>query len=153
MTYTQVYDDKIKDEPGGKSKMKVSELAKILSVTSDTVRFYTREGLLKPVKSEDNGYKQYGRKELNRLRFILSARQLGFSVKDIEKILAHADHGSSACPLVRNLIEQRLEETEIQFQHARNLRRNMKNAIKQWRNLPDKEPTKEMICYLIESFS
>ena len=53
--------------------MKVSELAKILSVTSDTVRFYTREGLLKPVKSEDNGYKQYGRKELNRLRFIESS--------------------------------------------------------------------------------
>ncbi len=133
--------------------MRVGELAKRLSVTPDTVRFYTREGLLSPEKSVENGYKQYGKVEVERLKFILSARQLGFSVKDVEQILHQADHGDSACPLVRDLIQQRLEKTELQYQRSRALREKMRIAIEQWQLLPDKGPSKEMICHLIASFN
>jgi DNA-binding transcriptional MerR regulator len=68
--------------------------------------------LLSPKKSGLNGYKTYSSKSFQRLKFILSARQLGFSVRDIEQILDHADQGTTACPMVRNLQEQRLQETE-----------------------------------------
>ena len=95
--------------------MKVSELAKKLRVTADTVRFYTRNGFLSPVKNNTNGYKSYRVKDQNRLRFIISARQLGFTVLDIERLLAESDQGHSACELARELIEKKLVETEHQF--------------------------------------
>ena len=71
--------------------MKVLELAKQLGVTAETVRFYTRIGVLRPTKDSANGYRIYSDKDLRRLRFVLNARQLGFSVDDIKDILAHAD--------------------------------------------------------------
>ncbi len=132
--------------------MKVTELAKSLGTTADTVRYYTRLKLLNPSKSI-NGYKDYSEKDVFRLKFILSARQLGFSVADIQQILNEAEHGHSACPLVRTLIQQRLNETEKQFRAMLALRENMRNAIAQWQQMADKAPTSDMVCHLIEGFA
>lgn len=130
--------------------MTVNEVAVLLATTADTVRYYTRLGLVTPGKA-GNGYKFYSDSDRARLRFILSARQLGFSVKDIQQILKEADHGKSACPLVRKLIKARIDETEKQFQEMLQLRKRMKSALKQWDAMADKAPTSHMVCHLIES--
>jgi DNA-binding transcriptional MerR regulator len=75
--------------------MRVNQLANETGVSVDTVRYYTRIGFLKPTKNPSNGYKEYCAKEKRRMRFILSARQLGFSVSDIAEILDTADQGES----------------------------------------------------------
>ena len=130
--------------------MRVTELANALNTTPDTVRYYTRIGLIKPIKSPENGYKLYGNMAQKRLKFILNARQLGFSVEEIREILSEADKGHTACPLVREIVEHRLAETEKQFQEALLLREKLKNAISDWQTKPDKAPTGHMICHLIE---
>ena len=131
--------------------MKVSELAKLLSTTPDTVRYYSRLNLIKPIKSE-NGYKYYSPKEVSRMKFILSARKLGFSVSDLKQIINEANLGKSACPVVRTLIKKRLADTEKQFNEMLVLRKNMKEALSQWETKKDKTPTSTMICHLIDSF-
>lgn len=88
--------------------MKVSQLAKVLNTTPDTVRYYSRIGLIMPIKNTENGYKSYNQQAQQRLKFILSARQLDFSVEEIKEILLVADNGSTACPLVREIVEHRL---------------------------------------------
>jgi DNA-binding transcriptional MerR regulator len=130
--------------------MRVTELAKAMNTTADTVRYYTRIGLVEPTKSPENGYKSYGKVVQQRLKFILNARQLDFSVDEIREILTEADKGHTACPLVRDIVEHRLAETEKQFQEAFLLREKLRNAISDWQNIPDKEPTGHMICHLIE---
>ena len=79
--------------------MRVIQLAKELGVSADTVRYYTRIGFLAPQKHQVNGYKEYNQENLQRLRFILSARQLEFSVNDISQIIGEAEKGRTACPL------------------------------------------------------
>ena len=133
--------------------MKVVEIARKVEVTADTVRFYTRIGILNPTKNYENGYREYSDQDVNRLRFVLSARQLGFSVEDIQKILGHADNKESPCPTVRRLIDQRLHETEQRFQEVKLLRERMTQAVAQWSKQPDKVPDGDMICHLIEGFS
>jgi DNA-binding transcriptional MerR regulator len=130
--------------------MRVTELANALNTTPDTVRYYTRIGLSEPIKSPRNGYKSYGKAVQQRLKFILNTRQLDFSVEEIKEILSEADKGHSACPLVREIIEHRLTETEKQFQAALLLRENLRSAISDWHSKPDKVPTGHMICHLIE---
>tara|TARA_R100000900_G_scaffold129658_3_gene105597 strand:- start:36910 stop:37368 length:459 start_codon:yes stop_codon:yes gene_type:complete len=133
-------------------QMRVNQIAKEIGVTADTVRFYTRVGYLNPSKNPTNGYKEYGNKERRLLRFILSARQLGFSVENIGQILSTAEQGRSPCPLVRELIRQRLIETEKSFQDSVQLRQRMMTAIETWSQKPDRAPTGDMICHLIEEF-
>tara|TARA_R100001377_G_scaffold44138_1_gene25101 strand:+ start:1006 stop:1428 length:423 start_codon:yes stop_codon:yes gene_type:complete len=130
--------------------MRVTELAKAMDTTPDTVRYYTRIGLIVPIKSSENGYKTYGLKVRQRLKFILCARQLDFSVEEIKDILAESDKGHTACPLVREIVEHRLAETEKQFQATLLLREKLRDAIEDWRTKPNKAPTGHMICHLIE---
>lgn len=132
--------------------MQVNEMAKQLRVTTDTVRFYTRINILRPTKNKVNGYREYSQQDVNRLRFVLSARQLGFSVKDIQQILADADKGKTPCPTVRNLLNQRLHEIERQFAESLRLKERMQQAVMEWDQKPNKIPTGNMICHLIEDF-
>ncbi len=133
--------------------MRVNQLAKSLDITSDTVRFYTRIGLLTPTKSLVNGYKEYSNKDMSRMQFILSARNLGFSVDEIRVIFSRTDDGESACSLVRKMIKQKLAETEKQFAEMVKLRAKLTQAVIEWSHKPDMEPTGDMICHLIESTS
>lgn len=133
--------------------MRVKELAKALCVSAETVRFYTRNGYVSPTKSPANGYKEYSPKDQSRMRFILSARALGFTVADIGEILAVADKKRTPCPVVRVLIERRLLETEAQFCETKKLRDRMRSAVSEWNGLPDIEPKDDMVCYLIEAFT
>jgi DNA-binding transcriptional MerR regulator len=133
--------------------MRVLKVAQILSTTPDTVRFYTRTGLLHPAVNSENGYKDYTAGDVSRLKFILAARNLGFSVDDIRSILSRTDENHSACSLVRDLINKRLEETEMRFQEMVELRSRMQAAAKVWNNMDDRAPSNQSICHLIESFT
>jgi DNA-binding transcriptional MerR regulator len=62
-------------------------------------------------KDDLNGYKEYSKTGFLRLGFILSARQLGFSVDDIGEIMFVADKGKTPCPLVRNLVHKILKKS------------------------------------------
>ncbi|PCM43961.1 MerR family transcriptional regulator [Marinobacter sp. ANT_B65] len=130
--------------------MKVKELAKSAGTTSDTVRFYTREKLLKPSRNPDNNYQQYDGEDLRRLRFARKARQLGFSLPEIKQILDKADDHHSPCPMVRDAFQQRLADVEREIQELQQLRKRMKTALVAWQDMPDGTPDGHTICRLIE---
>jgi len=132
--------------------VQVKSLADLTNISADTVRYYTRIGLLNPRKNKINGYREFSQRDYQRLRFILSARQLGFTIADIELIISEAESGNTPCPLVRELISQRLGETEERFNEMAALREKMSRAIVEWHQKPDKAPTGDMICHLIEEF-
>ena len=66
----------------------IGQLAKRAGVGIDTVRYYERHGLLKPSARLASGYRRYGEFELSRLRFIRRAQGFGFTLKEIDALLA-----------------------------------------------------------------
>lgn len=71
--------------------MRVTELARAGGVTAETVRHYTREGLLPSRRNPHNGYQLYDEEALGRLRFIDCLRSLGVSLPEIKQILSWVD--------------------------------------------------------------
>lgn len=132
--------------------MKVSELARTAGVTAETVRHYTREGLLAPRRDPDNGYQLFNQQDLDRLRFIQQARTLGFSLHEIGEILAHADQGDSPCPLVRDLLASRLPRIHARIAELQALAERMEQAMAAWEHMPDGTPNGHSLCHLIERF-
>ncbi len=130
--------------------MKVKEIATAAVVNPDTVRFYTREGLLRPVRNPDNNYQLYDAEDLRRLRFARKARQLGFSLQEIRQILEQADDHHSPCPMVRDVFTQRLAEVEREIGELQLLRKRMVSALSAWQEMPDGTPDGHTICRLIE---
>jgi len=131
--------------------MKVSDLARAADVTGETVRHYTREALLHPQRDPGNGYQLYDADDLNRLRFIQRARTLGFSLREVREILEHADHGDSPCPMVRDLLAERLPEIQSRIRELQALATRMEHALATWRDMPDGTPDGHSLCRLIES--
>ncbi|MFG6159012.1 MerR family transcriptional regulator [Halomonas sp. 1390] len=132
--------------------MKVSEIARQAGVTAETVRHYTREGLLTPERHPENGYQLFDQRDLERLRFIQRARTLGFGVAEIRDILEHADHGDSPCPMVRDLLASRLPQIRERIAELEALAARMEQALAAWEEMPDGTPDGHSLCRLIESF-
>lgn len=130
----------------------VTEIARRFNISADTIRHYTKLGLLSPDRDKANGYRLYGRTDEERLRFLLSAKRLGFSLKDIQEILDMASSGDTACPLVRQLIDKRLAAVKEEMKNAQALLKRMEKASASWSQLPDRTPTGDSICHLIEAW-
>lgn len=131
--------------------MKVRHLAKFANVTPETVRYYTREGLLNADRDPNNGYKIYDDAALERLRFITRARSLGFSLKDIKNILDNAEKGQSPCPMVRGLLTDKIEETEAKILQLQEKLAMLKETDIEWKKIADALPSGQSVCPLIES--
>lgn len=133
--------------------MRVHEIASLANVAPEIVRYYSRIGLIKPQKDRKNGYKLFGRDDISRLDFIRKAKNLGYTLKEIKKILSHASSGASPCPIVRRIIENRLDENRARLDGMITLQSRMESAIEQWKRMPDGVPDGNSVCVLIESFS
>lgn len=66
----------------------IGALAKAADVGVETIRYYQRRGLLRAPTTTRGAYRLYGGEELARLRAIRRAQQLGFSLEEIDALLA-----------------------------------------------------------------
>lgn len=67
---------------------KIGDFSSMSKTTIKTLRYYEKEGLLKPVYVDLNtGYRYYETSQLMEISKIISLRQIGLSIKDIKNIL------------------------------------------------------------------
>jgi len=99
---------------------------------------------------DDSGYHRFGESEIQTLKFILNARELGFTLEDIQQLLDDAERGESPCPHARALIELRLQQAREKLSSLQALVERMEDATATWKTMPDCEPCGQHICHLIE---
>ena len=87
------------------SKRTISMLAKELSVNVETIRFYERKGLIKQPPKPMQGYRHYPKETVSRIHFIKRSQELGFTLNEIEGLLALND---SPCSKVQELANKKL---------------------------------------------
>lgn len=93
----------------------IGKLAALAAVSTDTLRFYEREGLIAPISKSAAGYRLYDEDALIRLRFIKQARICGFTLTEIQQLLVLRNQTEACCGDVRQrAIEKKLQlETKI----------------------------------------
>lgn len=77
------------------SPLQIGEAADKLGVTIDMLRNWERNGLIRVPRDPDNGYRQYGTRELSRLRVIRTLRKAGYSLMAILRMLLQLDQGQT----------------------------------------------------------
>jgi len=132
--------------------MQVHELAKRAGVSGHAVRYYHSLGLLQPGRDPDNGYRRFDAAALQRLRFIHSAKSLGFTLAEIREILKTSQHGDSPCPAVREIVRRRLDENAARIRDLEALQDRLEGAARRWARMPNRMPDGHAVCHLIESF-
>jgi DNA-binding transcriptional MerR regulator len=76
------------------TELSIGRLADAAGVSVETVRYYERRGLLDPPARTASGYRRYLPADLDRLRLLLRAKELGFTLAEIAELLDAADSGS-----------------------------------------------------------
>lgn len=109
--------------------MTVSKLAREVGATPDTVRYYERLGLLPDAARTDAGYRLFGDRDVERMRFIQSAQRLGFSLAEIAELLDIREHGLCPCERARERLAAKLPEIDAKLAELRALRETVSTAL------------------------
>jgi MerR family transcriptional regulator, mercuric resistance operon regulatory protein len=67
--------------------MRIGEFARRAGVNVQTVRYYERRKLLRVPPRAASGYRSYAPADLERVRFIKTTQELGFTLKEISHLL------------------------------------------------------------------
>jgi len=95
-----------------KKYLTIGRLASALGVNVQTVRYYERRGLLLPRERDNSGYRRYDEESVRRLRFIVRAKALGFTLLEIKDLLNLRVQGSASCERVRVRASEKLMVVE-----------------------------------------
>ena len=66
--------------------MKINQIAELAGMTSKNIRFYEDQGLIKPKRDPQNGYREYTLEDVKQLERIKLLRQLGISCENIRML-------------------------------------------------------------------
>lgn len=71
--------------------MKIKYVEELVGITKKNIRFYEEQGLLAPDRAE-NGYREYGQADVDRLMQIKLLRKLGVPIEEIKRIFQGSIH-------------------------------------------------------------
>jgi Cd(II)/Pb(II)-responsive transcriptional regulator len=88
--------------------MKIGELAKMAQCTTETIRFYEREGLVPQANRTDSNYRNYTQAHAERLRFIRNCRALDMTHDEIRHLLSATDAPGEPCGSINSLVDEHI---------------------------------------------
>lgn len=129
--------------------MFIQELAQVSGVTAKTIRYYESIGLMPDPQRAENNYRRYTPEAIERLRFIASARSLGFNLTEIGEFLEARDEGTLPCKRVLDSFEHRIADIDRRIADLLDLRDTLQRIRQDGAALPpDKKCDEECMCSL-----
>ena len=90
--------------------MNIGTASKASGVSQRMIRHYEKIGLIPAPPRRDSGYRDYAPADIARLRFIANARDLGFPIEEIGRLLSLWSNTERASAEVKALALARAEE-------------------------------------------
>lgn len=110
--------------------MNAKNLRDRTDITRDTLRHYIDIKLLEPEKNIFNGYYEYTEADIEKVEFILRAKDLGFSLDEIRQL--DKNISNSECPHQSSLphIRKNLESVKQKITDLKKIEKHLKSLTK-----------------------
>ena len=93
--------------------VKIGDIAKRLAVSTDTLRYYEKQGILTSSLRGSSGYRLYTKHDIAQLEFVLRAKKVGFTLNEIKELLAiKVDKKSHSCQEVKQFTSEKISQVE-----------------------------------------
>jgi DNA-binding transcriptional MerR regulator len=117
------------------SGIQIGRVSEQTGISVDAIRFYERQRLLERPSRTEGGFRLFKTEDIQRIRFIRCAQQLGFSLPEIRELLVLRRQEGETCPHVRDLlrakvgtVRQKIRElTILEQQLTKSLRKCERN--------------------------
>jgi len=120
--------------------VKINEVEAQVGITKKNIRFYEDQGLLKPHRNSQNGYREYGPREVEQLKQIKLLRKLGVPIEEIRQMQSGTHTVGDG--MRRHLIS--LERERRNLEHSMELCRTLKDREQQLDDLETDELLSQM---------
>lgn len=109
--------------------MNIGEAAKASGVSAKMIRHYERVDLVPQAHRTDAGYRQYSGDEVGTLRFIRQARDLGFSIEEIRKLLGLWQNRQRPSREVKALARAHIEEIDTKLHELQAMKATLEHLV------------------------
>ncbi len=107
----------------------IGQLAKQLNCAVQTLRYYETIGLIAPPHRTEGNQRRYSSVHLNQLKFIRHARELGFSLDDIQSLLRLSKHAEESCGQANTIAEQQLQAVRSRIARLKALEEELSRMV------------------------
>ena len=128
-------------------RMRIGELAGELDLNPKTIRYYEEIGLLPVPQRTPAGYRLYDATDLDRLRFIGKAKEIGLTLEEIGDILKLRGGGERPCQHVVALLDAKIAAVDEQLQTLTDFRQELL-AVRE--EAVQNVTTDAHVCWIIE---
>ena len=110
--------------------LRTGQVAKAAGVNVETLRFYERRGILKEPERRSSGYREYPVETVRIVRFIKRSQELGFTLEEIQELLALREDDSRTCGEVRDAATVKIGEIEEKVRKLQAMKRALAVLVK-----------------------
>jgi DNA-binding transcriptional MerR regulator len=110
--------------------IQIGQVARETGLTVDAIRFYEKQGLLKPAARTEGGFRLFSGQDLQHIQFIRRAQELGFSLSEIRELLALQGEQVEACSHVRDMLAAKLGAVRQKLSELRTLENQLAVDLK-----------------------
>lgn len=107
--------------------MNIGEAAKASGVNAKMIRHYESIGIIPKANRTDSGYRVYADTDVHILTFVRRARGLGFSMKEIKKLISLWRNRSRASSDVKTLAQTHINALDIKIQELQAMRDTLRH--------------------------
>jgi DNA-binding transcriptional MerR regulator len=130
--------------------VQIKELAKLTSISTKTIRYYEDTGLLPPPKRKPNGYREYSKEDVDRLKLVAGARRLDFSLAEIKEILDLRDRNIAPCGAMLESLNRKAEEISLRIIELQQMQEDLQKLYYLGQTFPmDDVEGKNCVCHLV----
>jgi MerR family transcriptional regulator, Zn(II)-responsive regulator of zntA len=120
--------------------VRIGSLARVCGLSPDTLRHYERLKLLRPSARTPAGYRLYGADAAARVRLVQAALSVGFTLKELSRLMADRDAGRAPCRSARELAAKKLGDLEEKLGEMVRLRASLRELLAKWDSRLERTP-------------
>jgi MerR family transcriptional regulator, aldehyde-responsive regulator len=90
--------------------MKISEVSEKYGVSSDTLRYYERIGLIQPVNRNESGIRDYIEIDMKRVEFIKCMRSAGLPIEVLIEYVGLVQKGDQTIEARKEILKEQREQ-------------------------------------------
>tara|TARA_R110001599_G_scaffold352822_1_gene588696 strand:- start:666 stop:1091 length:426 start_codon:yes stop_codon:yes gene_type:complete len=115
--------------PSTHAVFNIGQAAQRAQVSAKMVRHYESLGLLPAIHRTEAGYRQYTDKDIHTLRFIKRARDLGFSMPEIDELLKLWQDKRRPSSQVKRIAAMHVADLEQRIAELTEMRRTLQHLV------------------------